>query len=217
MTAAVLSRKPKEPAASSFERGPLMLFRQPVLDRIAAGEIRLAFRRWKRPTVKAGGTLLTPVGLLAIESVEPIELARLTLRDARGAGFESLEALRDDLSVQRDATLYRIRFTLVGPDPRIALRESSVLSATVAEELAEKLRRLDARAAQPWTSQVLELIVRHPEQSAGDLAALSGFEKEWLKTNVRKLKNLGLTESLNPGYRLSPRGRAFLEQLKTRR
>ena len=30
--------------------------------------------------------------------------------------------------------------------------------------------------------------------------------------NVRKLKNLGLTESLHPGYRLSPRRRAFLER-----
>jgi ribosomal protein S19E (S16A) len=27
---------------------------------------------------------------------------------------------------------------------------------------------------------------------------------------VRKLKELGLTESLDVGYRLSPRGRAFL-------
>lgn len=65
-----------------------MLFRQPILDRIASGEIQVAFRRWKRPAVKSGGTLLTPVGLLAIASVEPFEPARLTLRDARGAGFE---------------------------------------------------------------------------------------------------------------------------------
>jgi hypothetical protein len=30
------------------------------------------------------------------------------------------------------------------------------------------------------------------------------------KIDVRKLKNLGLTESLDIGYRLSPRGRAYL-------
>jgi len=30
---------------------------------------------------------------------------------------------------------------------------------------------------------------------------------------VRKLKELGLTESLEVGYRLSPRGRALLERL----
>jgi hypothetical protein len=33
------------------------------------------------------------------------------------------------------------------------------------------------------------------------------------KRNVRKLKELGLTESLDIGYRLSPRGRALLMQL----
>lgn len=193
-----------------------MLFRQPILDRIAAGEIRIAFRQWKHPTVKAGGTLLTPVGLLAIESVDPIEPAKLKLRDARGAGFESLDALRNDLAAQREAPLYRIRFTLAGADPRIALRESARLSTTDVDDLTARLARLDARAEHPWTTQVLELIDRHPERSAGELATLSGFEKEWLKTNVRKLKNLGLTESLNPGYRLSPRGRAFWERRKVR-
>jgi ribosomal protein S19E (S16A) len=30
---------------------------------------------------------------------------------------------------------------------------------------------------------------------------------------VRKLKELGLTESLSPGYRLSPRGRKVLERI----
>ena len=33
------------------------------------------------------------------------------------------------------------------------------------------------------------------------------------KTDVRKLKELGLTESLEVGYRLSPRGEAVLRAL----
>jgi ribosomal protein S19E (S16A) len=33
------------------------------------------------------------------------------------------------------------------------------------------------------------------------------------KRRVRQLKELGLTESLEVGYRLSPRGRAVLEHL----
>lgn len=49
---------------------------------------------------------------------------------------------------------------------------------------------------------------------AGELASLLGFEKEELKLKVRKLKELGLTESLQPGYRLSPRGRKALEMLR---
>jgi hypothetical protein len=32
------------------------------------------------------------------------------------------------------------------------------------------------------------------------------------KTDVRKLKGLGLTESLEVGYRLPPRGQAWLER-----
>ena len=43
------------------------------------------------------------------------------------------------------------------------------------------------------------------------LAELLGRERPALKTDVRKLKRLGLTESLEVGYELSPRGRAFLD------
>jgi hypothetical protein len=46
---------------------------------------------------------------------------------------------------------------------------------------------------------------------AGDLAEAFGRERLKFKTDVRKLKALGLTESLEVGYRLSPRGRAFLD------
>jgi hypothetical protein len=40
-----------------------------------------------------------------------------------------------------------------------------------------------------------------------------GREKLPFKRDVRKLKELGLTESLLVGYRLSPRGRALLAGL----
>ena len=45
---------------------------------------------------------------------------------------------------------------------------------------------------------------------AGDLADALGRERLPFKADVRKLKALGLTESLPIGYRLSPRGEAFL-------
>jgi hypothetical protein len=44
---------------------------------------------------------------------------------------------------------------------------------------------------------------------APDLAARMGRETLPFKRDVRKLKELGLTESLEVGYRLSPRGRAY--------
>ena len=49
---------------------------------------------------------------------------------------------------------------------------------------------------------------------AEDLAASVGREKPPFKLDVRKLKNLGLTESLPVGYRLSPRGRSYLRATK---
>ena len=44
-----------------------MLIRRAHLERIVCGDIDLAFRRWRRPTVKAGGTLTTGAGVLAID------------------------------------------------------------------------------------------------------------------------------------------------------
>jgi hypothetical protein len=45
---------------------------------------------------------------------------------------------------------------------------------------------------------------------AADLAASFGRETQPFKLDVRKLENLGLTLSLDVGYRLSPRGEASL-------
>ncbi len=48
---------------------------------------------------------------------------------------------------------------------------------------------------------------------APDLAASLGRETQPFKTDVRKLKEMGLTESLGVGYRISPRGRTVLARL----
>jgi replicative superfamily II helicase len=62
-----------------------MLFRSQVLDQIAHGRLTLAFRRWRRPTVKEGGSLETAVGMLAIEAVDRIREGHITEEEARGA------------------------------------------------------------------------------------------------------------------------------------
>lgn len=51
-----------------------------------------------------------------------------------------------------------------------------------------------------------------PATRAADLAAGFGRETAPFKLDVRKLKHLGLTESLEVGYRLSPRGEAHLSE-----
>jgi|SRR5215207_1916017 len=187
-----------------------MLFRRDDLSAIAAGEITLAFRRWRRPTVKAGRTLQTPVGLLAIESVERVDPRRITAADARRAGFDDPDAAR--AALRGEGETYRIAFRLAGPDPRIALRADAALSGADRAEIAARLARLDRASRDgPWTAATLRAIAAAPGVRAADLAAGLGRERLPFKADVRKLKALGLTESLERGYRLSPRGRAFLD------
>jgi hypothetical protein len=57
---------------------------------------------------------------------------------------------------------------------------------------------------------VLRLIAERPAVRAPDLAASLGRETLAFKRDVRKLKELGLTRSLEVGYAISPRGRAYL-------
>ncbi|MFT4130746.1 hypothetical protein [Labrys sp. (in: a-proteobacteria)] len=187
-----------------------MLFKQATLDGIAAGKVRLAFRRWTRPTVRAGGTLTTAIGVLAIEAVDAIEFADLTDEQAVLAGFASIEALRRDL--RQEGQLYRIVFHRMGDDPRIALRDAAALDEADVGMLRVALARLDrSHRAGPWTTVVLGLIAGQDGITAAEIAARLGCEKLALKADIRKLKALGLTESLQVGYRLSPRGRALLD------
>lgn len=64
-----------------------MLIRREVLEAIRAGRIELQFRRWSRPTVKPGGTLKTPLGLLRIGTITDMRPQDVTETDARRAGF----------------------------------------------------------------------------------------------------------------------------------
>lgn len=181
------------------------------LQLIAEGKISVAFRRWIRPTVKSGGTLRTPVGVLAIESVEPVAEAEITAADAAAAGFSEVRGLLAALGQRTEGSLFRIRLRLQGADPRTELRARAELSAPELEQLTAKLSRMDDRSKHgAWTFATLQAIRQRPGCRAADLAVLLGLEKDWLKVNIRVLKELGLTESLEVGYRLSPRGETFL-------
>jgi len=181
-----------------------MLLKADLLARIKAGEVDTVFRRWKRSTVKAGGTLMTSAGLLSIDSIEPITLDDVTLPDVKRAGFGSPEEFRRWLDTMKDGDLCIIRLHYAGEDPRIALRNQRELSPAELAEAGAALDKLDGKA--PWTSRVLDLIAQHPGRLAEELADEAGMEKAPFKNKVTKLKELGLTESLDVGYRLSPRG-----------
>lgn len=180
-----------------------MLIKVADLEAIRDARIDTQFRRWKRPTVKAGGTLLTAIGLLAIDEVDPVSLDAISADDIGRAGFPDLAAL--SVALRGEGQLYRIRLHLAGDDPRIALREA----VDNLDGIAPKLARMDA--AQPWTRAILTIIRENPGVSAQILADRLGIEKQLFKTRVRRLKALGLTESLEVGYRIAPRGAAVLD------
>lgn len=75
-----------------------------------------------------------------------------------------------------------------------------------------RLCRLDDAADTPWTHVILDLIAANPGRMSTELAADLGLARDLFKRRVRRLKELGLTESLEVGYQISPRGRAWLDR-----
>jgi hypothetical protein len=143
---------------------------------------------------------------MLIEATDVRQVARrdITADDARRAGAHDLESLLERLG---DADpVWRIDFALVGADDRIARRQSVDEDEVAA--VVSRLRRLDRNGS--WTESTLRLIDHYPGIVSTTLARHADQERAVFKQNVRKLKELGLTESLQVGYRLSPRGSAVL-------
>ncbi len=109
-----------------------------------------------------------------------------------------------------------MRVTYAGADPRAGLRETRLDRSGIAELLA-RLEAMERRAEEPWVFATLDLIGRRPGRRAPELAAMLGRETLPWKAQVRRLKELGLTESLPVGYRLSPRGRQVRDAARRRR
>ena len=190
---------------------PRVRIRPAELAAIKAGVLDLAFRRWDRPRVVVGTRMRTAVGLIEVTSVEPVDESAIREDDARRAGAASLDALRRGLYAKADRPVFRVGLRWAGEDPRIALRQQPPTPAELVE-IRARLARLDAASAiGPWTRQTLAIIDRSPEVRAPDLAAELGRDTASFKRDVRKLKELGLTESLDIGYRLSPRGEAVVD------
>jgi len=180
---------------------------------VADGRIDLAFRRWEKPRVKPGGRQRTAIGVVGFEAVEVVPRSAVTAAAAHRAGFATRNALLGFLDRRTVGRIYRIQLRVVGPDPRVALRDQ-LPDASALAEIERRLARLDRASPHgPWTLAVLRAIAENPERRAGDLAAEFGRQRLPFKVDVRKLKELGLTESLPIGYRMSARGTAVLAHL----
>ena len=195
-----------------------MLFEARFWPLVADGTVTLTFRRWKRRQAVAGHTYRTPQARILVDSVEVIDPGQITDADAQRSGYPTADAVRAALRGDHDLPVYRIAFHAVDePDPRATLASDGQLSDDDVAELDRRLDRLDQASRHgPWTRAMLGAIAERPAVRAADLAADAGRERLEYKADVRKLKNLGLTISLERGYRLSPRGEAYLRRAATR-
>lgn len=194
-----------------------MLFKSRFWPGIADGSITVTFRRWKRPQAVAGHVYRTPAGLIAVDSLAVVAAGTISDAEARLAGYETARGLATDLRGDPTLPVYRVAFRrLDGPDPRDELAAADALTVDDTDQIRERLARWDrASPFGPWTQAALQLIAEHPGRRAGDLAALLRRDTRSFKLDVRKLKALGLTISLATGYRLSPRGEAFVARVNS--
>jgi hypothetical protein len=187
------------------------MFTADAVPGLADGTTTVTFRNWKRPQAKVGGRFRKNDLWFEVDSVDVVTVGSITKADAERAGERDAEGVRRRLKVDDPAAeVYRIAFHRIAPaGPPV---DEAELTADDVAELNRRLDRLDAAsAAGAWTRPTLELIGTHPGVVSTTLAELLGRERFALKTDVRKLKKLGLTLSLEVGYELSPRGQAYLD------
>ena len=178
---------------------------------IRAGTVTVSFRNWRRPHAKVDGIYrLRPSGAVRVTDVRAVRLGEVDAADAFRAGFASAEALAAFLKLPVGATVTRVEFELADD---AQLRRPPTLSV---EQALARLNATDRRSAAPWTASALLLIRANPGTRAGDLAPALGWETPKFKANVRKLKALGLTQSLETGYRLTDLGERVAAALATR-
>ncbi len=194
-----------------------MLFTKEFWEPIQRGEVTLTFRRWKRAQVVAGRDYRTPAGRIHVADVAVVASDEITDEDARRAGHHTAPSLVAQLRGDATNEVYRVEFRYLDePDPRDELAASDNLSAEDIAQIDKRLTRLDRAGKHgPWTRRYLELIEQKPGVRAPDLAESVGRDTQPFKTDVRKLKNLGLTISLRIGYEVSPRGKAYLQATNT--
>jgi hypothetical protein len=175
-----------------------VLFSADAWPRLADGTITVTFRTWTRPQAKVGS--VHRVGRdripLHVDAVAEVEVETITDDDARRAGEADLDALLERLG-RRDGTVWRIDFHRTEPPPEREPPSEDVVR-----------RRLERMG--PWAEQYLRVIGEQPAVVSTVLAEQVGEERMRFKGKVRRLKALGLTESLDVGYRLTPLGEAVL-------
>jgi hypothetical protein len=202
----------------------MLLFQKRFWPGLIDGTITLTFRRWRSSHVKPGGRYRChPIGVVEVDAVERASADAVSDDDACRAGFADRGELRAWLEageagpLASGESLFRVTLHHGGDGDRVAGALDATLSPDDIERIRARLAKLDAASDDgPWTAKTLALIARRPRAAAGRLAESLGRDKLPFKADVVKLKKLGLTQSFEVGYELSPRGRAFLAASKKR-
>jgi hypothetical protein len=193
----------------------MLLFQKRFHEGLQSGGVTLTFRRWERPHVRVGGRYRChPIGVLEVDEVREVRVGDITEADALRAGFATRDELiaymksASDQPLRSSSHVWRVALHHGGDGDRVELALEDQLTADDVQAITARLARLDAGRA--WTRDTLAIIDRQPRVAASQLAATLGREKLPFKADVVKLKKLGLTQSFEVGYEISPRGRAYL-------
>jgi hypothetical protein len=193
-----------------------VLFQRRFHERIVTGDIRCTVRIWQRPHVKVGGRYALGGGAIVVDKIQETRLDDITATLARRCGFESLVDLMKVAKHGPGERVFVIDFHYDGKAGARPEPEAGVVSAEELAQLVKRLEAMDRRSrAGPWTLTTLRAIQSRPRVLAARLATSLGRPRDDFKRDVRKLKALGLTASLEIGYRLTAKGKALLAAIKS--
>lgn len=166
--------------------------------------------------MKVGGRYrVHPIGVVEVNAVDSVTLAEISEAEAQAGGFQSRDELLAYMApvakkpLTPTTPLFRVGFVHGGDGDRVSIALETELSPEALADLEKRLARLEREG--PWVKKVMALIDKHPRVAASQLAKKLKRETDPFKIDVRKLKKLGLTQSFEVGYEVSPRGRKFLE------
>ncbi len=189
-----------------------MMFKHRFHPQIKAGLITRTYRQWKKPQVKAGGFYkLGGEGFIEVHSITRQQRSDIVADDLGSTGIEQIAELEALLPASDGQALYCVDFSYAGKREDLLPNTEDPESNDELESLARALVLRDRNSKTgPFTHSTLLEIYRNPGTPSATLSKTLKREQAAFKQDVRKLKKLGMTISLESGYRLSKRGEAFL-------
>ncbi|HXI14533.1 MAG TPA: hypothetical protein VNM92_18100 [Thermoanaerobaculia bacterium] len=199
----------------------MLLFQKRFHEGLINGSVTLTFRRWPKARVKPGGRYRChPIGVLDVTALSRVPVSAISESDALQAGLDSRDELlaymagASDEPMDESTEVFRVELHYGGDGDRVSIALDSEISNEELEGVRTKLTGYDSRSkVGPWTGRYLELIKQYPRVAASKLAAMVERDKADFKADIVKLKKLGLTQSFEVGYEISPRGLVVLSKV----